>query len=86
MENQKVQKTFIQRHKKAITVVGVGVLAAASVYGALYIYRRAFMTGAVAGYHVTIDWLDKEFPDIKLMELYNGWTELHPEKMVEVKF
>ncbi len=89
MENQKVRFGLTKRNKKVIQVIGCGVLAITSVYGAHYIlkniYVRGLRVGAVVSFQETINWFDKEFPDIKLRELYNGWAELHPEQIVTVK-
>jgi hypothetical protein len=89
MENQKVKKNFVQRHKKVITVVGIGLVAAvASYYGSSYIYKNIFIKGAKVGailsFEETIKWCDKTFPDIKLKELYDEWARLNPEQIVTI--
>ncbi len=90
MENQKAQKNFVQRHKKAITVVGIGVLTIVSAYGAANLYKKIFMQGAkfgaIVSFEETIKWCDRQFPDIKLKELYEEWEKLHPEQIVTTKF
>ena len=77
-------KKFKKKGLPILIIGGVVVLGIAGLYGANYIYRKGFIRGGVVGFHLTIDWFDKEFPDIKLRELYDNWANLHPEQIVTV--
>lgn len=72
-------KIFVNRHKTKI--IGGGMLVA-TVLTTMFVYRKAFVNGIVAGFHGTINWFDEEFEDLHLRELYNNWVAEHSEEII----
>lgn len=73
--------TFVKDHKTEIIVGGLAISAIAYKVHIDSIRREAFMRGAHAGFHATIDWFDKNFENVKLRELWEGWAAANPDKV-----
>ena len=79
-------KKFWEEHEKEIivgSVIGVGVLFGVTNYKS---YKAGFIDGGMCGFHMTLDWLDKTFPEeSKANELYALYRKTHPENIVYQK-
>lgn len=77
-------KGFWKEHKKEI-ILG-GVIGVATVAGAERIFKKGYVAGFVdggaAGFNLSIDWFNKNFPDTKLQELWDDYKKANPEEVV----
>ena len=77
---------FWEEHKSTIKKVGVGIGIGVGVIVAGKVSKKIYvagaMDGALVGFHLTLDWLDKTFPEeSKARELYKLYAEAHPEEI-----
>lgn len=77
-------KNFWKENKVRIVVAGGTTIGIMVIGGALSkAYRSGITDGAMIGFHATLDWLDKTFPEeSKANELYEMYRITHPDKIV----
>jgi hypothetical protein len=61
-------------------VAGVGYLA----FG-YKMYKAGYTDGWNYGFHGTIEWFEKHFPEAGTKALYEAWMEANPDKLVSQK-
>ena len=80
---EKVEK-FYNEHKAGIIMAGgATVITLIGLYG-IKQYKKGFISGGVLGFHLTMNWFDKEF-GTNLSDLYDEFSKLNPDKIVNVK-
>ena len=80
-------KNYWKEHKYDIITIGTG---AAIVIGAGVVayksYCNGFIDGGMTGFHLGLDWLDKNFPEEShARELYERYAKEHPDQIVHRK-
>lgn len=91
MKENKVKakvKKFWEENKANIVLGGIcgTVMTGAGVYIFTKGYTKGFVDGGMEGFHLTLNWLDKTFPEeSKAVELYERFKETHPEEIVYKK-
>lgn len=78
-------KKFLKENKDELIVTALlCVTSGVGIYGiAKAMYAKGFIDGGYAGFHLTLDWLDKNFPDRAHANLlWKEYKETHPEKIV----
>lgn len=83
MNKEKV-KEFWNKHKEAIIVAGIAGVCIVTRSKDTFErgYKIGAMDGAAVGFHKTMDWFEKEFPDIKLHELWENYKSVNPDRIV----
>ena len=77
-------KNYWKEHKVDIIAIGTGTAVAIGAGVIAYkSYVAGFVDGGMTGFDLTLDWLDKNFPDEShARELYEGYKKEHPDKIV----
>ena len=85
MNKEKVKK-FAKEHVKEIAGVTISAIAVGVIGSAIFKngYRAGFVDGNMSGFHVTMDWFEKHFPekDLKLNELWETYKLNNPDQIV----
>lgn len=80
---EKVEK-FYNEHKAGIIMAGgATVITLIGLYG-MKRYNKGFIAGGLLGFHATMNWFDEEF-GTNLSDLYDEFSKLNPDKVVNVK-
>lgn len=76
-------KRFLEKNKNAILFgIGCGTATACGLY-LTKVYCKGYMDGAFVGFHETINWFDKTFPEQShCKELYEQYAKMYPEKII----
>lgn len=77
-------KNLWENHKADIiafgSIVVVSIGSGAIIYKA---YKDGFVDGGMTGFHLTLDWLDKNFPgESNARELWERYKIENPDKIV----
>lgn len=81
MKIKEKAKKLWKEHKKAIVAIGVTeatLLTLAASKG----YKAGFVDGAYSGFHLTVDWFEKHFPEAKCKALWETWRDNNPDGVV----
>ena len=76
---------FVKRNKGKIIVIGGVVMTVAAYNVYRKIYLRGYIRGGAVGSVITINWLDRTFPETKIKTLVETWMKENPGEVVSVK-
>lgn len=73
---------FWEKHKVAIIGTAAGIAGVGVALWGGSMYNKGFMDGGYAGFWLTVEWLEKEFPEKEVRKAVEAWKDANPDQWV----